>query len=178
VTGLTLNHPNWFGGPERRVSAQGRMPAEWLRPGPTSGEGEGNADGPGQVARLEVVEYLRKTHGVRGALTEFQADETECTVFFKGPGYAADAFIDRDSGRYELAQTLHGFVAVINDLHKGRDTGRAWSAVIDASAVALTVISFTGLVLLFYLKRKRIPGLLAVAGGTAAVVAVVVFLVP
>jgi hypothetical protein len=25
VTGLTLNHPDWFGEPERRVSARGQM---------------------------------------------------------------------------------------------------------------------------------------------------------
>ena len=80
-------------------------------------------------------------------------------------------------GRYDLTQTIHGFVAVINDLHKGRDTGRAWSVLIDVSAVVLIVISLTGLVLLFYLKRRRIPGLV-VAVGTVAVVAVVLLLVP
>ena len=178
VTGLTLNHPDWFGEPERRVSAQGRMTPEWLRLDVPVGSPAGEADESRQVAKLEVVEYLRKTHGVRGAVAEFRADERECTVTFKGPGYAADAFIDRESGRYDLTQTIHGFVAVINDLHKGRDTGRAWSAVIDASAIVLIVISLTGLVLLFYLKRKRIPGLLVVVGGTVAVVAVVMLLVP
>ena len=97
-----------------------------------------------QVAKLEVVEHLRKTHGIRGALAEFRVDEQECVVTFKGPGYAADAFIDRESGRYTLTQTYHGFIAVINDLHKGRDTGPAWSVVIDVSAVLMTVISLTG----------------------------------
>jgi hypothetical protein len=169
VTGLTLNHPDWFGESERRVSAQGRMSTEWLRPG--------EAD-ESRLAKLEVVEYLRKAHGVRGAVAEFRAEEKECTVTFKGPGYAADAFIDRETGRYDLTQTIHGFVAVINDLHKGRDTGRPWSVVIDASAIVLTVISLTGLVLLLYLKRRRVPGLLVVVGGTVAVVAVVMLLVP
>lgn len=171
VTGLTLNHPDWFGEAERRVSAQGTLTPDWVRPNTSASESS-------QVAKLEVVEYLRKTHGVRGALAEFRVDEQECTVTFKGPGYAADAFIDRASGRYELAQTLHGFVAVINDLHKGRDTGAAWSVVIDASAIVLIAISLTGLVLLLYLKRRRIPGLLVVVGGTIAVVAVVMLLVP
>ena len=96
----------------------------------------------------------------------------------QGAGYAADAFIDRESGHYNLTQTSHGFVAVINDLHKGRDTGPVWSAVIDVSAVVLTVISLTGLVLIFYLKRKRVSGLLVVVGGAAAIAAVIVFLAP
>lgn len=178
VTGLTLNHPEWFGEAERRVAAQGQMSTEWLRIDVPANSPPGESDESRRVAKLEVVEYLRKTHGIQGSVAEFRADERECTVTFKGPGYAADAVIDRDSGRYDLTQTLHGFIAIINDLHKGRDTGRAWSAVIDASAILLTFISLTGLVLLFYLKRKRIRGLLVVVAGTVAVVAVVLLFVP
>ena len=178
VTGLTLNHPDLFGEPERRATARGRMPTEWLRLDVPVASASGEADESRRVAKLEVVEYLRKAHGVRGAVAEFRADAGECTVTFKGPGYAADAFIDRETGRYDLTQTSHGLVALINDLHKGRDTGRAWSAVIDASAIVFTIISLTGLVLLFYLKRKRIPGLLVFAGGTVALVAVVLLFVP
>jgi hypothetical protein len=178
VTGLTLNHPDWFGETERRVSDQGWMAPEWLRLDVPIASTAGEEDESRRVAKLEVVEYLRTTHGVRGAVADFRADERECSVTFKGPGYAADALIDRESGRYELTQTFHGFVSVINDLHKGRDTGGTWSAIIDASAIALTAISLSGLALLFYLKRKRIPGLLVVVGGTVAVVAIAIFIVP
>ncbi len=178
VTGLTLNHPDWFGELESRVSAEGQMALEWLRPEIPVGSIAAESDEPQGVAKLEIVEYLRSNHGVRGAVAEFRVDERECTVTFKGPGYAADAFIDLESGHYDLTQTIHGFIAVINDLHKGRDTGKAWSAVIDVSAIGLTIISLTGLVLLFYLKRKRVSGLLVVVGGAAAIAAVIVFLAP
>ena len=110
------------------------------------------SDPAAEVAKLEVVEHLRKTHGIRGALAEFRVDDTECMVSFKGPGYSADTFIDRDSGDYTLTELDHGLIALINDLHKGRDTGAVWSAVIDLSAGLMTIISLTGLVLLFYLK--------------------------
>ena len=43
----------------------------------------------------------------------------------------------------------------------------------DSSAIRLTVISLTGLALLFYLKLKRFPGLLVAMGGAAAPAAVV-----
>jgi hypothetical protein len=175
VTGLTLNHPDWFfAGSERRVQAEGRVDPKWLRLDAPGGE----SDPSRQVAKLEVVEHLRKAHGVRGALAEFRAEEDECLVTFKGPGYAADAFIDRASGRYKLTQTYHGFIAIINDLHKGRDTGKAWSVLIDISALLMTVIALTGLVLLFYLKLRRVPGLVVVLIGTAVVVAVVLLGVP
>ena len=67
---------------------------------------------------------------------------------------------------------------MINDLHKGRDTGPVWSAVIDISAVVLTVISLTGLVLLFYLKLRRGPGLVVSLVGAAVIVAICLLWVP
>lgn len=172
ITGLTLNHPDWFfAESERTAKAEGRLDARWLHL-----DTRGDRDDPArQVAKLEVVEHLRKAHGIHGALAEFQVDDAQCLVTFKGPGYAADVTIDRESGRYEVNQTLHGVVAVLNDLHKGRDAGPVWSVVVDVSAVLVTLISLTGLVLLFYLKLRRVPGLVVALVGTVAVVAAYLF---
>lgn len=162
VTGITLNHPSWFGGgTELRIEDEGRVPPELLR-----SDAPGTVDG---VAKLEVVELLRREHGVRGALADFSIDDYECMVAFKGPGYSADAFIDREDGRYTLSQNLQGFIGVINDLHKGRDSGPVWSVVIDVSAVVLTFISLSGLILIFYLKLRRVPGLALAVAGSALV---------
>jgi hypothetical protein len=185
VTGITLNHPQWFyGQAERSVQTHGQLDVRWLnREVPGNGNGNGSADDAGadpaqRVDKLEVVEHLRKAHGVRGALAEFRTDDRECMVTFKGPGYAADAFVDRSNGHYDLTETYHGFVAVINDLHKGRDTGKAWSLVIDVSAVLMTLVSMTGLVLLFYIKRRRASGLVTALVGTVAVAAIIWLFVP
>ena len=162
VTGLTLNHPTWFfGGAERRSTVQGELPLEWL----------GGADDAALVQKLEIVEKLRSAHAVHGALAEFRVEESDISVTFKGPGYAADAFIDRATGTYDLTQTFHGLVALLNDLHKGRDTGPVWSLFIDISAILLAFISISGLALLFYLKLKRASGLVVGVLGTALVAA-------
>jgi hypothetical protein len=171
VTGITLNHPDWFfSGAENTREAEGEISPRWLHlQAPATAEAD--ADPDRQVSKLEIVEHLRSTHKVHGALADFRVDEGECVVSFKGPGYAADAFIDRETGHYRLTETYHGFIAVINDLHKGRDTGPVWSILIDVSAVLMTLISLTGLVLLFYLKLRRIPGLfVALAGAILAIV--------
>lgn len=167
VTGITLNHPQWFySGAESRTETEGTVQTRWLRAATSA-----DADPERQVDKLQVVEQLRKAHRIHGALSEFRVDETECMVTFKGPGYAADAFIDRDTGKYRLSETYHGFVAVINDLHKGRDTGPVWSVVIDVSAAVMALVSLTGLVLLLYLKLRRKPGLIVTALGAVAVLA-------
>jgi uncharacterized protein len=181
VTGITLNHPGWFtGNAEVQVQAEGQIDLKWLNSGAAAADAdkEKASDPSAQVAKLEIVEHLRKTHGVRGALADFRVDDRECMVSFKGAAYAADAFIDRESGHYNLTQTSHGFIAVINDLHKGRDTGPIWSAVIDISAVVLTVISLTGLTLIFYLKLRRKPGLVVSLIGAAVIVAICLYWVP
>jgi hypothetical protein len=181
ATGITLNHPDWFfGEAQRSVRSEGQIDRRWLHQEtpPVGSIGEDPIDQSHQVSKLDVVEFLRQTHGIRGALAEFRVDESECVVAFKGPSYAADAFIDRDTGHYTLTQSSQGVIALVNDLHKGRDTGRVWSIFIDASAIALTIISLSGLVLLFYLKLRRIPGLVVVLLGALIVLAVFLLGVP
>ena len=130
------------------------------------------------MARLEIVEHLRSAHGIRGAVSEFRVDEQELLVLFKGPGYAADTVIDRQTGKYMVTETVMGAVAVINDLHKGRDSGPAWSVLIDVSALVTVLVSITGIILIFYLRRRRLSGIVTAVVGTILVGLVFVLWVP
>jgi uncharacterized protein len=179
VTGITLNHPDWFyDGAKSENQFSGVLPAEWVAVPATDAAIEPDDTAIDSVARLEIVEHLRARHAIQGAMAEFRIDDAECTVSFKGPGYLADAVIDRETGQYAVAEVRHGAVAVLNDLHKGRDTGRAWSLVIDVSAVLMTFVSLTGLVLIFYLKLRRRRGLLTALAGAIAVILIYAWLVP
>jgi uncharacterized protein len=165
LTGITLNHPRlFFDGVAKSVDAEGQLEAGWLRGGPASDPGAG-------IMRLEVVEHLRQKHGLRGAMASFTTDDDECVVTFKGPGYSADAFIRRNDGHYRVTEERRGVFAVLNDLHKGRDTGPVWSAVVDISAALMALASLTGLLLLFYIKRRRALGLLMALAGAALLAA-------
>lgn len=154
VTGLTLNHTEWFGNTEKTTRTTGEMAHEWLRP----------ANGA-EPAKLEIVERLRSANKLHGAVSDFRVDDTQITVSFKAPGYMADTSIDRDTNRYDVIEVHNGFVAVINDLHKGRDAGKAWSLLIDASAILLTLVSLSGLLLLFFVYKRRTSGLILAAIG-------------
>lgn len=148
VTGLTLNHPTWLGGDKQvNVKNKGQLNVNWV-----------NNPDTNKVAKLEIVEFLRTTHQVKGAVSEFRIDDVEITVSLKGPAYSCDAFIDRESGAYEVSEIKMGVVAVMNDLHKGRDSGSGWSWIIDISAVFLILVSLSGLILLCFIKKKRLAG--------------------
>jgi uncharacterized protein len=152
VTGLTLNHTEWFADQQRTTQLKSEFPAHLVRP---------------QLDKLQIVEYLRSKHNIKAALSDFRIDGDQISISFKGPGYSADLFTFRDNRRYDLTETRNGWAAVINDLHKGRDTGPAWSWVIDLSAGLMTLVSLTGLLLIFFLPKRRAPGLWALAAGAA-----------
>lgn len=154
VTGLTLNHPNWFTHQQRTQNVKGTINTTWTK---TATDAE--------VKKLEIVEFLRSTHGIHGAMSDFRVDDRECDVSFKGPGYAADVFIDRATGTYDLTINNMGFAAILNDLHKGRDSGDSWKWLIDISAVLLVFVSFTGLVLLWFVHKHRFAGFMSLAAG-------------
>lgn len=167
VTGLTLNHLEWFADQQRTIASKGQMQRAWLKP--PSGR---------ELAKLEIVEHLRKTHAVRGALSDFRIEDAQVTVSFKGPGYMADTFIDRESGKYELTETRMGLVAVMNDLHKGRDSGKVWGWMIDLSAILMVLVSVTGMALIFFLSKRRLSGLVVAGLGTVLCYAVYVVWAP
>ncbi len=93
ITGFTLNHADWFSKQQRTIQVRGAMDPKFLTK---------------DVAKLEVVEYLRNTHGIHGAVSDFRVEDTDCAVAFKGPGYSADVLIDRSTGQYELTEAPHG----------------------------------------------------------------------
>ena len=157
VTGWTLNHAERFSGREHTTRGTGTVDSAWTN------------SGSGAVRRDEIVDALRRAQHVSGAVTDFRADDDQVSITFKGPGYSADATIDRRTGKYELTESRLGLVAIANDLHKGRDAGGAWKLVIDVSAALLTFVSLTGLILIYFIHKHRLAGvILVVAGGVLA----------
>jgi hypothetical protein len=165
VTGLTLNHPDWFAQQQITVQLQGAVDNGWVLPGR-------------DPAKFNIVEYFRVRQGIQGAVSDFRVDESECDISFKGPGYAADVVIERSSGQYRLTVTRMGLAAVLNDLHKGRDTGHVWAQVIDLSAVLMTFVSLTGMVLILFLYKRRLSGLMVLGSGAVLCILVYRFCVP
>lgn len=157
VTGLTLNHADWFDGASVTNEFKGHLNPAWVKGTDTT-----------TVDKLALVEYLRSAYRIRGAVSDVRIDDREVSISFRGPGYTADAFIRRPAGLYRLTETKLGVVAVLNDLHKGRDTGRGWAWVIDVAAVFMTLVSVTGLLLLLVMKKRRVSGLWWVLAGAVA----------
>ena len=155
ATGVTLNHPDWLAG-ERTDELTGTLPATWKT---TQG-----------IDWLVVAEHLRSAHGVHGTVADRTADDRQAALTFRAPGYSADCFIDVHDGSYRLTVSYQGALGVLNDLHRGRDSGGTWAWLIDVAGVFLVLLSLTGLGLLFYLRKVRVKGLVTLVAGAALVV--------
>ncbi len=142
LTGVTLNHPEWsFGTRETKREVEGKFPTNWK-----------NAGGPDWFV---VAEYLRTTYNLRGQVKDNHSDDREGSLAFKAPGYSADCFFDTRTGGYTMSISSQGPLNLLNDLHRGRDTARAWNWTVDASAVILILVSLTGLGITFFLLKLR-----------------------
>lgn len=150
VTGVTLNHPEW-GNMETRREASGTLPAGWYA---------GNS-----VDWLKVAEYLRAQHHLHGTVGDHRFEGGEGALSFKGPGYAADCLFTQRTGEYRLTIIAQGAVGVLNDLHRGRDSGRTWGWLIDIAGIFLVLVSLTGIGLILYLKKMVKSGLLVMVVG-------------
>lgn len=158
VTGLTLNHPDWFFA-EKTHRITGQIDITLLNQNGSPPQDWDQIDYSHKVAKLEVAEKLRQEHKLTGTVSDFLAFEDQCEVTFEGPGYAATAHINRVTGSYDLDVTANDLVTMMNDLHKGRHTGFIWSLCIDATAIVGTLVSVSGFILIFFLKLRRFWGL-------------------
>ena len=97
-------------------------------------------------------------------------DGDQGSFAFKAPGYTADTFFDLKSREYQISMNNQGPLGVLNDLHRGRDSGKVWAWLIDVSGVFLLVVSLTGLGILFYLKKVSVKGFATGVAGCALLI--------
>lgn len=163
VTGFTINHEG------------GRMAAT---PRVTEREGKVPVALIAAHDELRIVEHLRQTFAIKGAMTDFTEIADEFAIAFKEPGQVWDITVAKGTGLVAARNEQYGFIAILNNLHRGRYTGPAWSLVIDFSALLIVLACLTGFVLWLALPRRRQLGIAFLAVGTVATMAVIYLLVP
>jgi hypothetical protein len=167
ITGITLNHAGVISAQPAITSGEARLPDN-LRALIANPQSQGEP--PAAVTAWAEDAF---TLSLRGATAEWSDEE----LYLSAPGPGRDAWvsIDRASGSAKFESTDRGWIAYFNDLHKGRNTGIAWTIFIDVVAVAVLFFSITGLVLLWIQARQRTSTWPLVGGGLVLVVALMIF---
>lgn len=141
ATGLTLNNAARIEGNALITKKQAEVPAlllPQLRISPSD-----NAPLPRTLA-----DWVAGALGIEVGLAPAEWSEDEVYVSLPRPGGDAWLVIDRETGDLNYELTERGWVSYFNDLHKGRNTGLAWSWFLDVFSVMALIFSITGLCLL------------------------------
>lgn len=93
-------------------------------------------------------DWVSNAIGVELADVPGEWSDAEIYLSLPRPGGDAWLVIDRASGEVSYERTDRGWVSYFNDLHKGRNTGAAWSWFLDIFSIATLVFCITGLLML------------------------------
>jgi hypothetical protein len=163
VTGFTVNHEEWFGATlPRTTDTEGTTPRELLA----------------KADALRIVEHVRSTWRVSGAMADYDAAGDRVSIAFKEPGQLWEVEIEKSTGHTKLHHETFNLAAFLNNLHRGRYSGPAWRWVIDVSALFIVLACATGIVLWLALPRRRVLGFVALAVGVLSTIGIIYALVP
>jgi len=141
ITGITLNHASQISATPVTTSLEARVPEQLIRA--LEIPEQENAPLPSDLS-----EWLYEHHDIYAQHKNAEWSEDEVYLSLPRPGGDAWLSIDLTSGDFEYELTERGWISFFNDLHKGRNTGTAWSWFLDAFAVACIIFCITGLLLL------------------------------
>ena len=163
ISGVTLTQKETFGldGVEGQT-ATATIPTEMARRGEQG----------------EIVAHLLDKHGLGGAVDSFEIEEDMLYVVLVRPGERSDVSIDRESGEMEIMMEKGGLLAVLADLHKGENAGKAWAWMLLSAGVCLLIAGITGIILWLATPKRRKLGLIALVIGLVAFIGAYLALVP
>jgi hypothetical protein len=141
VTGFTLNHAARIEAAPRVERHEATLPPDLLRQLVAS-----RAKSAALPTAVAMFVAERTGARVEGRAGDWSDDEV--AISMPRPGGDGWVSIDRETGQIEYETTDRGWLAYVNDLHKGRNTGPVWSWFIDVFALACVVFALTGLFLL------------------------------
>lgn len=142
VTGITLNHAGQIEAKPRVVRGQAELPLALAE--------EVRRQAAFSKPRLPPALAPWLAERFKTDLGDVQAEWSADELYFPLPRPGGDAWlrIDLPTGEVEYERTDRGWISWLNDLHKGRHTGTAWSWFLDLFAVSCLLFSLTGLLIL------------------------------
>ncbi|RBW47988.1 peptidase [Psychromonas sp. B3M02] len=178
ISGITLNRPHLYTSDTPQVEQQFLVIPDTIFSIESSRL---------SVNKSGLLDYLSSQANLSGTpssmhifsdIEEGEILEGEISLDYKGPGFNSTVFIDLVSREAEIESTHYGVVAVLNDLHKGRNSGQVWAWFIDISGFLMVFFALTGVCLLVPKKKSFSLGLKWMTFGSVVTLLIYLFAVP
>lgn len=158
-TGITLNHAAWF-------SSEGEQQLKIVPLPPSLLSSLNNND---ELALFSLQKHIEDLIGLEQVRSiDVDVDVGEISFDYPIPAGYVFVTVYLDSSEIEIEQKSGSVIALLNDLHKGRHSGKFWSWLIDISAGLILIFSLTGLVILLQNNKRRIKGIIYLLLGSVA----------
>ena len=156
VTGFTLNHAGQIESKPKVETREAQLPEELLKKLQQAQKQSVQAATDTVVSLpADVDGWLAQQIKVSAKGFAVEWSEDEAYVPMPRPGGDAWVRVDLKDGAVEYERTDRGWISYLNDLHKGRNTGGAWSLFLDIFAVGCLVFCITGLLILKMHAQRR-----------------------
>lgn len=156
VTGFTLNHAGQIEAKPKVETREAQLPADFLEKLQQAQKQSAQAASKDVVALPADIEgWLAQQIKVSAKGFAVEWSEEEAYVPLPRPGGDAWLRVDMKDGAVEYETTDRGWISYLNDLHKGRHAGAAWSLFIDLFAIGCLVFCITGLLILKMHAQRR-----------------------
>lgn len=159
VTGLLLNHPEWFEPTKTEQTTQLILPESVLK---SIKQQENPSD--------TILNYVRQQQNVVGRYQSSEVMDNEVMIRLESPAGATDIWVMADTGETEITQKPASTVSMLNDLHRGKNSGLAWSWLIDISAIIVIALSLVGYILFLSIKTRLVTHLVLTAASLALII--------
>lgn len=156
VTGFTLNHAGQIESKPKVETRDAQLPEDLLKKLQEAQAQSAKAASNTVVSvPAEVDGWLKQQIKVSAKGFAVEWSEDEAYVPMPRPGGDAWLRVDLKEGEVEYETTDRGWISYLNDLHKGRNTGAAWSLFLDVFAIGCLVFCLTGLLILKMHAQRR-----------------------
>lgn len=171
ITGFTLNHAAEIEASPASIERTAQLPPALLARVKPDDAPDSKKPLPADVAKFVGEKLEMPTAG--------DAEWSIDTVYLALPRPGGDGWIsiDRETGAVTSEVSSRGWIAYLNDLHKGRNSGPVWKWFIDIFVLACIVFTLTGLVLLWMHSKHRRSTWPIVAAGLAIPALLAIFFI-
>lgn len=148
LTGLLLNHSDWFKAETEEQTQNLTLPEPVLK----------------QIAAQEnpsdaLLSYVRRQQDIIGRYQSSEVMDSEVMIHLENPAGATDIWAMLDTGEVEVTSKAASTVSLIKDLHRGKNSGTAWSWFIDIASIVILILSVAGFILFLSIKSRLITHL-------------------
>ncbi|MBV1934282.1 MAG: PepSY-associated TM helix domain-containing protein [Parvibaculaceae bacterium] len=124
--------------------------------------------------------YKRQEDEARviGAFKAADISKFDVTLRYTGVKGDTLVFIDRETGLAEIEVEPASLTSIIHNLHRGKEAGAVWKAIIDISAIIILAMSLVGFVLFLSLRLRLATSMKVIASSVVGLGLIIWLLTP